>query len=181
MIKRLKDIKEVSEYLFKLAEHAAKKNEVPVASLVCQLKPGNQKETFKDLMDSFLNGESLQKINITGRGINQIIKKKDPTAHSELIAIRKACRKARSERLSDSFLITTLEPCSMCGGAAVLSRLDAVIYFAPSLSGPGIKSLLEKNPRESHAFNHYPEIYHLKEYEKRASDILRSFFRFRRI
>jgi tRNA(adenine34) deaminase len=160
-----------------------KYDEVPVASVICSIdvmndsgNPGN----FIETIESFIKGENISGLEIIGSGINRIVKEKDSTAHGEMQAVRSACRNQNSERLSKSFILTTLEPCIMCAGAILLARLDAVIYMAPALSGVGMKTLLTQNPEEMHAFNHYPKLYHLQNYEERASEMLRSFFRLKR-
>lgn len=57
----------------------------------------------------------------------------DPTAHAELLAIRKAAQALRGWRLSQATLYVTLEPCVMCAGAALQARLAAVVYGAPNV------------------------------------------------
>lgn len=178
-----KNIFEVSDYIFNMAAEAGACDEVPVASAVCTIDPdvlNNTDQNLNDFIHSFLRGEDLKGLKIIGKGTNQILDKKDPTAHGELTAIRDACKYQNSERLTNSFLITTLEPCIMCGGAVILSRLNSVLFFAPALKGIGMKTLLSQNPGQTHAFNHYPELHHLTEYENQASEMLRSFFRLKR-
>ena len=69
---------------------------------------------------------------VVGRGYNRTESGKDPTLHAEMIAIRKAAKKTGAWRLMDCTMYVTVEPCSMCAGAAVLARLDAVIAGAES-------------------------------------------------
>jgi len=64
---------------------------------------------------------------IIGRGRNRIEAEQDPTAHAEMIAIREAAKALGARRLIGCTLYVTAEPCSMCAGAAVLARLDAVV------------------------------------------------------
>jgi len=64
---------------------------------------------------------------IIGRGHNRIETEQDPTAHAEMIAIREAAKVLGARRLIGCTLYVTTEPCSMCAGAAVLARLDAVV------------------------------------------------------
>jgi len=61
---------------------------------------------------------------IIGRGRNRVEETKDPTQHAEIIAIKEACCFLDAKRLSGCDMYVTLEPCSMCAGAIVLSRLD---------------------------------------------------------
>ena len=55
----------------------------------------------------------------------------DPTAHAEVLALRAAAASVGSWRLSGLTLVVTLEPCTMCAGAAVLARVDRIVYGAP--------------------------------------------------
>ncbi|MBN2413797.1 nucleoside deaminase [candidate division KSB1 bacterium] len=68
---------------------------------------------------------------IIGKGYNLVETLHDPTAHAEMMAISAASRSLASWRLDDSILYTTLEPCSMCTGAILLSRISTVVYGAP--------------------------------------------------
>lgn len=65
---------------------------------------------------------------LLGRGWNQVIQKRDPSAHAELIAIREAARTLQNHRLLNTKLYVTLEPCPMCAGALVHARLARLIF-----------------------------------------------------
>ena len=67
---------------------------------------------------------------VIARGRNAREKDGDPTAHAEILAIRKAAKKLGSWRLDGCTLYVTLEPCAMCAGAIVLSRLPRLVYGA---------------------------------------------------
>ncbi len=67
---------------------------------------------------------------VIAKGRNEIVGRRDPTAHAELLAIRRAAARLHNERLAGCTLYTTLEPCHMCAGAAVLARLDRVVFGA---------------------------------------------------
>ena len=67
---------------------------------------------------------------IIARGYNKRETLKDSTAHAELIAIKKACRKLESWRLENCLMYVTLEPCAMCAGGIIQSRIQEVIYGA---------------------------------------------------
>ncbi|SDL35381.1 tRNA adenosine(34) deaminase TadA [Pseudomonas indica] len=71
-----------------------------------------------------LNGE------IVGRGFNCPISRHDPSAHAEMVAIRAAAETLANYRLPGSTLYVTLEPCSMCAGLIVHSRIQRVVYGA---------------------------------------------------
>src|SRR5205823_14840443 len=68
---------------------------------------------------------------IVGTGHNARELDRDPTAHAELIALRQAAKTLGRRRLTDCALYVTLEPCAMCAGAAVLARVDLVVFAAP--------------------------------------------------
>src|SRR5690348_16299549 len=68
---------------------------------------------------------------VIGRGYNLRETSHDPTAHAEMIAIREASRHLDAWRLLDCSLYVTLEPCPMCAGAIVQSRIARVIYGTP--------------------------------------------------
>ena len=65
---------------------------------------------------------------IIGRGFNQREMLKDPTAHAEMIAISAACQQMVSWRLEETVMYVTMEPCPMCAGAIVLSRIPRLVY-----------------------------------------------------
>src|SRR6185503_3926928 len=67
---------------------------------------------------------------IIARARNEIVGRRDPSAHAELLAIQRAARRLKNERLNGCTLYTTLEPCPMCAGAIILARLDAVVFGA---------------------------------------------------
>ncbi|HDL02035.1 MAG TPA: nucleoside deaminase [candidate division Zixibacteria bacterium] len=94
------------ELAFREAEEAFKKNEVPVGAVV----------VFED--------------KIIGRGYNQVESLHDATAHAEIIALSAAYNHFDDWRLENSVLVSTLEPCAMCAGAAVLSRIKTIVYGA---------------------------------------------------
>ncbi len=76
----------------------------------------------------------------------------DPTAHAEILALRAAARAAGSWRLDAATLYVTLEPCAMCAGAAVASRLGRLVFAAPDLKAGACGSLynLCADPRLNH-------------------------------
>lgn len=68
---------------------------------------------------------------VIGRAHNQIKTLKDPTAHAEMIAITQAASALANERLLNTTLYVTIEPCAMCGGAMVLGRIGRLVFGAP--------------------------------------------------
>ncbi|MFT8322097.1 MAG: tRNA adenosine(34) deaminase TadA [Bacillus sp. (in: firmicutes)] len=77
-------------------------------------------------------------------------------AHAELIAIEKACKKAGTWRLEDAVLYVTLEPCAMCSGAIILSRIAKVVYGAVDPKGGCAGTFM--NLLQDNRFNHQSEV-----------------------
>ncbi len=115
-----------------LAREAVKRNEVPIGALVVR------------------NG------SILAAATNRTIRDQDPTAHAELLAIREASSKLDSWRLDDCTLYVTLEPCAMCAGAIVLSRIKRCVFGAwdEKAGMAGSVGDLLRHPR----LNHRPEV-----------------------
>ena len=67
---------------------------------------------------------------IVARDRNRVVASNDPTAHAEILALRKASRKLGNYRLSGCRLVVTLEPCPMCAGAAVHARVKEILFGA---------------------------------------------------
>ena len=110
---------------------------------------------------------------IIGRGHNQVESLNDPTAHAEIIAIGAACNFLNSWRLSDAQLYVTIEPCAMCAGAIVLSRIDGLIFGAKDPKAGACGSLY--NIVQDSRLNHQVEIVpHVLEEE--CAQLLQEFF-----
>ncbi len=67
---------------------------------------------------------------LLGRGHNEVEKRGDPTAHAEILAVRRACSRLGDWRLDRAAVYVTVEPCHMCMGAFYLSRVERVVYGA---------------------------------------------------
>ncbi|MEG0468574.1 MAG: tRNA adenosine(34) deaminase TadA [Longicatena sp.] len=93
---------------------------------------------------------------IIARGYNLREKKQQSIAHAEIITIQKACKKVGSWRLEDCTLYVTLEPCPMCSGAILQSRIKRVVFGAKDPKGGCMGSCM--NMYDIKGFNHYPEI-----------------------
>lgn len=105
----LEDEKWMREALIE-AELAKEEKEVPVGAVVVQAG------------------------KIIGRGRNRVETLKDPTAHAEIIAITSACNTLGDWRLNESTLYVTLEPCPMCAGAILVSRIKRCVFGAKDMS-----------------------------------------------
>jgi len=101
----------------------------------------------------------------------------DPTAHAEILALRRAAVMVGSWHLEGCTMYVTLEPCAMCAGALVLARIDRLVYAAadPKAGFAGSLGDLTRDPR----LNHLVEV-QTGVLETEASDLLREFFRQRR-
>ena len=113
------------------AQKSLKKNEVPVGAIL------------------------VSENEIVSRAHNEPIAKNDPTAHAEIVAIRKAGSKRSNYRLSGCDLYVTLEPCVMCLGAAVHARIGRLVFGALDPKGGAVESVM-KFPLEG--MNHRVEI-----------------------
>jgi len=115
--------------------------------------------------------------HILGRGHNQVERLSDPTAHAEILAITAACATTGQKWLEDATLYVTLEPCAMCAGAAVLSRVERIVFGAMDEKA-GAVSTLYNIPQDTR-LNHYVDVIAGVE-EESCSSILTTFFRKRR-
>jgi len=112
----------------KEARQAAHKGEVPVGAVV--VKDGK----------------------VIGRGHNLTEAKQNAMTHAEMLALDKAAKKTKSWRLSDCDLYVTLEPCTMCGGAMVLSRIRNLFYGTTDPKAGAVESTIRvlDNPKLNH-------------------------------
>lgn len=135
------------------AEAAAGRGEVPVGAVIANggtvvAKAGNRTREFSD-----------------------------PTAHAEMLAIREACRKLASERLTGHDLYVTLEPCAMCAGAISFSRLRRLYFGAADEKGGAVVN--GARFFASPTCHHAPDVY-AGIGESDAALILKDFFREKR-
>ena len=91
---------------------------------------------------------------IVGRGCNQRQALSDPTAHAEVLALRQAARKMGTWYLTEAVLYVTLEPCIMCIGAAVLSRIERLVFgcYDPKAGACGSQFDILGSRRLNHTF-----------------------------
>ncbi len=118
------------------AEKAFEENEVPVGAVV------------------------VHEEKIIGRGYNQIEKLQDPTAHAEMIALTAAANHLGSRRLEGCVLYVTLEPCPMCAGAIVLSRIPTLVFGAydPKAGACGTLYNIVEDARLNHRVHVIPGV-----------------------
>ncbi len=111
-----------------LAAEAVQAGEVPVGAVVIRA------------------GEQL------GAAHNETVRRSDPTAHAELLAVQRALAAAGQDRLPDAVLYVTLEPCAQCAGAIVLAKVGRVVFGAwdPKAGMAGSLGDLLRHPRLNH-------------------------------
>jgi len=110
---------------------------------------------------------------ILGRGYNLREASRDPVAHAEIIAIRKAAKKEVSWRLTGATIYVTLEPCIMCMGAMLLARIDRVVFGCHDPKGGAAGSLYDLS--DDHRLNHRIKVSSAVR-EEECSAILSDFF-----
>jgi tRNA(adenine34) deaminase len=115
-------------HALKLADNAQQQGEIPVGAVLVK---DNQ---------------------IIGEGWNQSISLHDPSAHAEMMAIRDAGKNLQNYRLVDSCLYVTLEPCTMCAGLLIHSRIHRLVFGAPDFKTGAVGSLFDLlgDPRMNH-------------------------------
>ncbi len=150
MTQRLEEDERWMQVALQEAEAAAQKGEVPVGAVVVH------------------NGQLIAKSHNL-RELN-----KDPLAHAELLAIAEAAEHLDRWRLIDCTLYVTLEPCPMCAGAIVNSRLDRIVFGASDPRAGSCGSIL--NIVEDERLNHRPEVTR-GILQPQCSEILSNFFR----
>lgn len=134
---------------FEEAKKSYKKSEVPVgAVIVCKDK-------------------------VIAKAHNNRESKKSVLGHAEIVAIKKANKKLKSWRLEDCILYVTLEPCPMCAGAIIQSRIKTVYYSASDLKSGVANSIIEmfKQP-----FNHQTTVSKIDD-DGKSEQLLKSFFK----
>ena len=140
-------------HALRLAREAQERSEVPVGAVV------------------------VQEGRVLGEGRNRTVTDADPTAHAEVVAIRAAAADLGDWRLTDCTLYVTLEPCAMCAGAIVLSRIRRVV-FATHDPKAGMGGSLENLLQDSR-LNHRCVVRSGVRGDE-AAELLKTFFRTRR-
>ena len=137
-----------------LAKVAADKGDVPVGALVVNEA-----------------GEIL------GTGQNLREQNNDPTAHAEIVALRNASEKFGSWRLDDLTIVVTLEPCAMCAGAILQSRIKRLVFAAWDEKAGAVGSVMDviRDPRTLTKVEVITGIM-----EKECSEVLKDFFNSKR-
>ena len=135
------------------AQRASREQEVPVGAVV------------------------VRENRIVARAHNRPVGLSDPTAHAEILALRRAAKKLGNYRLTGCTLYATIEPCAMCAGALVHARIKRLVYGADDPKAGAVRSVIE-------VLNH-PQLNHKVEVRSgvlagRSAEMLQAFFRGRR-
>ena len=142
------------EQALALAREAAQAGEVPVGCVIVRVDGA-----------------------VVGRGRNRREKDRDALGHAEIMAIREACETLGGWRLTGCRLYVTLEPCLMCAGLMVNSRIDRCVFGAPDPKGGALGTLYDVScdPRLNHEFTVTSGVL-----AEKSARLLRDFFRRRR-
>jgi tRNA(adenine34) deaminase len=137
----------------KEASKAEKKDEVPVGCVI------------------------VKDDKIIARGHNLIRLKKDPAGHAEIIAIKKACKSLKNERLNGASLYVNIEPCPMCAGAILLARIKTLVFgaFDPKTGACGSVFTVINDARNNHQVDVVSGVL-----KKESGEILSNFFKNKR-
>ena len=136
-----------------LAKEAADNGEVPVGCVI-------------------VDGDG----NIIGRGRNRRIEKNDATAHAEMEAIRDASAAKGDWRLDDCTMYVTLEPCPMCTGAIIMSRIPTLVFGAREALTGSVGSVIDLFAEK---YGHSPAVY-TGVLAEECSQLLKDFFKGKR-
>jgi len=133
----------------KLAERALEEDEIPIGAVI------------------------VKENKIIGKGYNQVEKLKDSTAHAEIIAITAATNHLQNKSLKGCDLYVTVEPCLMCTGAIVLSKISNLYYstFEPKTGACGSVYNIPDENKLNHKVNVYSGIY-----ESESRKMLKDYF-----
>lgn len=145
------DKKKYMELALEEANKALKQDEVPIGAIV--VDPDGK---------------------VIGKGYNRRELDQDATQHAEMIAIREACKNIGLWRLIDCSLFVTLEPCPMCAGAIINSRIKDVYFGAMDPKAGACGSVVDLFSVEK--FNHHPHVIRGL-FQEKSSQMLKNFFR----
>lgn len=136
-------------HALKQALRALEENEVPVGAIV------------------------VHKNTIIAKGYNQVEKMNDPTAHAEMIALTAAAAHQENKFLKDCILYVTMEPCPMCAGAVVLSRIPTIVFgcYDPKMGASGSVMNITENKKLNHSVHVIGGVM-----DKECGDLLKEFF-----
>ena len=152
----------------KQAKIAANGGDIPVGCIVVYRENKKNKK-----MCGIANAAGLKDETIIARAYNKRNKDKNAISHAEILAISKACKKVGDFRLEECTMYVTLEPCQMCAGAIVQSRIKKLVIGAKSIKSGSCGSII--NILDNSEFNHKVEVEYLDDEE--CKSILKAFFK----
>ncbi len=118
----------------------------------------------------------VQDGQVLATGFNQPVRVQDPTAHAEIVALRRGARALGNYRLTGTTLYVTLEPCLMCVGALVCARVSTLVYGASEPKWGAIRSIVDwESLRTNHRFDVVTGVL-----EGECRQLIVDFFRYRR-
>ena len=136
----------------KCAQTAQEKDEVPIGAII------------------------VKDNKIIAKGYNKCITLKDATAHAEIVAIKKACKKLSNYRLNDCSIYVTIEPCSMCMGALINARIKNLYFGAKDIKAGACGSILDISKiKLNHKINIFSGLL-----EQDCAKIIKEFFKNKR-
>ena len=151
------------------AKKSAARGEVPIGAVVVQ------RNTNSSDNNKLINTTETERVIATSGNAREELG--DPTAHAEIIALRKAAARLGRWRLSDCCVYVTLEPCVMCAGAMHQARIERCVYGAPDTKAGALGTLyaINEDTRINHNFEVKPGVL-----QDECADLLRDFFKGRR-
>ena len=147
---------------------AAKEGDIPVGCIIVYKENKNNKK-----MCEVAKKANVVDGQIVARAYNRRTKDKNAIAHAEMIAISKACKKFKDFRLEDCTMYVTLEPCQMCAGAIVQSRIKRLVIGAKSFKSGSCGSII--NILDNNEFNHKVKVEYL--HDEKCRVVLKEFFK----
>lgn len=152
----------------KLASIAGENGDIPVGCLIVY----NENKKNKKMCE-VANGIKLTKDNIVSSAYNKRNKDKNAISHAEVLAISKACKKFKDFRLEECTMYVTLEPCQMCAGAIVQSRIKRLVIGTKSVKSGSCGSII--NILDNNEFNHKVNVTFLD--DDKCKNIIKCFFK----
>ena len=152
----------------KQAEIAANAGDIPVGCIVVYRENKKNKK-----MCDIANAAGIKDGQIIAKSYNKRNKSKNAIAHAEILAISKACKKISDFRLEECIMYVTLEPCQMCAGAIVQSRMRKIVIGAKSVKSGSCGSII--NILDNNEFNHKVDIVYLD--DENCKNVIKEFFK----
>lgn len=156
------------EEALKQAKIAANSGDIPVGCIVVYRENKKNKK-----MCEIADTAGLKDGTVLARAYNKRNKDKNAISHAEILAISKACKKIKDFRLEECTMYVTLEPCQMCAGAIVQSRIKRLVIGAKSIKAGSCGSII--NILDNNEFNHKVEVIYLENED--CKEILKDFFK----